>query len=172
MTENTHEEILRARKGKWVLVLMVCVAFVVAGWMVRLRSGELDAAWWSYGGIAFFGLGALVSILQLVPGSSFLRITPEGITVRTVWRARFFRWSDIERFGVAEVSGGMPGTRVVGLDFSASSPWADKMPRLKDLSRKLSGFDGALPDNYGWEHAKLAAHLNELRAKYLGSGPS
>ena len=47
--------------------------------------------------------------------------------------------------------------RLIGLDFSASYPRRDRAQTLKSINRSLTGFEAALPDNYGWDYAKLAA---------------
>jgi hypothetical protein len=123
---------------------------------------------WAYAGIVFFGLCAVVALIQFIPGSSFLRIRADGITVRTMWRTTFYRWSDIQSFGVAAMSLGVR-QRFVGLDFSATYPHRDKAQTIKKINRALTGFEGALPDNYGWDYAELAAHLNQLRERYISS---
>jgi hypothetical protein len=38
-----------------------------------------------------------------------------------------------------------------------------------NLNRNLTGFEAALPDNYGRSHSELAAYLNTLRARYTAS---
>jgi hypothetical protein len=30
----------------------------------------------------------------------------------------------------------------------------------------MTGFEAALPDNYGWDYAELATHLNALKQRY------
>ena len=63
------------------------------------------------------------------------------------------------RFGVAEFSTAHHGLsqrrRLIGLDFSASYPRRDRAQTLKSINRSLTGFEAALPDNYGWGYAKL-----------------
>jgi hypothetical protein len=83
-----------------------------------------------------------------------------------MWRTSFYRWSDIERFGVAEWSSSHARHRMVGFDFSESFPERGKATTLKSLNRGMTGFEAALPDNYGWDYAELATHLNELKQRY------
>lgn len=165
---SAGDETLRPRKGKWGLVLLGSGAFVAGGiWMVR-HPDSWSTAFCGYAGILFFGLGVVVAIIQLIPNSSFLWLGPDGMTVCTMWRSHFYRWSDIERFGVAEFTVNSRRRRLVGMDFSASYPHRNKAKAMKEISRNLSGFEGALPDNYGWDYAELAAHLNRLREKHAG----
>ena len=168
MPPSSNDEILRPRKGTWALVLLISAAFVSIGFLVLGDPASSREKFWAYGGIAFFGLCAAVALIQFIPGGSFLRINSDGITVRSMWRTTFYRWSDIERFGVAEFSTGQRH-RLVGLDFSASYPHRDKAQTVKRINRTLTGFEGALPDNYGRDHAELAAHLNRLREQYVNS---
>jgi len=128
---------------------------------------------WRAGGyvtIVFFGLGVVAALIQFVPGSSFLRVNPDGITVRAVWRTKFYRWSDIEKFGVAEMdlsySRGPQRKRMVGFNFSSSAPSVAKAQATRRMNRAMCGFEGVLPDNYGWDYAELAEHLNQLRGQY------
>jgi hypothetical protein len=169
MTPSAHDETFRPSKGKWALILLL-FAGVVAGGFDMVERPE-----WRVGGyvmIVFCGLGVLAALIQIVPGSSFLRVNSDGITIRAVWRTTFYRWSDIDRFGVAELemfSHGMTQRiRRVGLNFSSSCP----DPAKRRLNRALSGFEGVLPDNYGWDCAEFAAHLNQCRSQYVGSEKS
>jgi PH (Pleckstrin Homology) domain-containing protein len=165
MLSPTHDEILRPRKGKWALVLLGSAAFVATGfWMVTDSPSE---RFWGYAGIIFFGLCLVIALIQFIPGSSFLRLTADGITVRAMWRTTFYRWSDIARFGAAEFTTFGARQRFVGLDFSATYPHRDRAQTVKKINRALIGFEGTLPDNYGWDYAELAAHLNRLREQYV-----
>jgi hypothetical protein len=169
---DDSEQVLRPRKRKWALVFLVCGAFFGGGFLMLAHPEDASDRFGGYLCIVFFGLCAVASLAQLVPGSSFLRLAPDGLTFRSMWRTRSYRWSDIERFGVAEVNTVHGFTRqrhpMVGFDFSASYPDQDKAVRLRSLNRRLTGFEAALPDNYGWSHEALAEHLNMLRARYLG----
>jgi len=170
MSPPNQNETLRPSKGKWALMLLICGGFVAGGsWMARDADSSFER-FWGYFCVVFFGLGVVVGIIQFIPNSSFLRIGSEGITVRSMWRTTFYRWSDVERFGVAEFTthhGLSQRHRLIGLDFSASYPRRDRAQTLKSINRSLTGFEAALPDNYGWDYAKLAAHLNELRDKHV-----
>jgi hypothetical protein len=176
MAASDLDQILRPRKGKWMLILLVSVVFVVGGFFMLRNPGSARDRIGAEICIGFFGLGILVSLAQFVPGSSFLRLTPEGMDVRSMWRTKAYRWSDIERFGVAEFStihGGVRQRhRMIGYDFSPSYPEQNQGLALRSFNRRLSGFEAALPDNYGWSYEALAEHLNTLRNQYLGLSSS
>ena len=167
MSSATQDEILRPGKGRWALVLLGSAAFVGIGCWMAIDSPK--DRFWAYTGIGFFGLCAVIALIQFIPGSSFLRIRADGITIRSLWRTTFYRWSDIERFGATEFTTGGARQRMVGLDFSATYPHRDRAQTIKKFNRALTGFEGALPDNYGWDYVELAAHLNRLRDQYLSS---
>ena len=161
MNSHTTVEIYRPSKKTWTLVLLVCVVFVAIGCATIHSSGRRDRLF-DLGGILFFGVGGLVALVQFVPNSSFLQVGPDGLTIRTMWRNTFYRWSDIESFGVTSAfhSG-------VGLNFS--STYTGGARKLRAFMRNLTGFEGALPDNYGRDCAELAEHLNRLRERYVSS---
>jgi hypothetical protein len=158
---STTLEIYRPSKKKWTWVLLACVVFVVIGCAVTRSSGARDRLF-ALAGVLFFGVGGLVALLQFVPNSSFLQVGPDGLTIRVMWRTTFYCWSDIEGFGVASSF-----HRSVGLNFSTT--YAGGARKLRDLLRRLTGFEGALPDTYGRDCAELAEHLNCLREEYVGS---
>jgi hypothetical protein len=135
VNSDTTVEIYRPSKKTWILVLLVCVVFAAIGCAVIRSSGGRDRLF-NLGGILFFGVGALVALVQFVPNSSFLQVGPDGLTIRTMWRNTFYRWSDIESFGVASAfhSG-------VGLNFSPT--YAGGARKLRAFLRRLTGFEGA-----------------------------
>lgn len=175
-TSLAHDEVFRPRKRKWGLILLGSVVFVAIGFLIMDNPHSFLDRFWAYASIIFFGHVAVVALLQFLPGSSFLRVGPDGITVRTMWRTTFCRWSDIERFGVAESStfhGGVQQQhRMVGFNFSTTYLGRSKAGKLRGFNVRLTGFEAALPDNYGWDYAELAEHLNRLREQYVPSPAS
>ncbi|HJT32892.1 MAG TPA: PH domain-containing protein [Pirellulales bacterium] len=162
-------EILYPRKAKWYVIFVFSLAFSAGGYaMAALLPGRNHTV--GYAVCALFGLLAATSFLVLVPGSSFVRITPEGLSIRTLWRNHHYRWADIERFGVAEVTTVHKGVahrhRMVGFNFSEFYQASKRKRRAISWNERLCGFQAALPDNYGWNHADLAEHLNELLDRY------
>ena len=161
VNDGTTVEVYRPSRKAWTGVLLVCVVFVAIGCAVIRSSGGRDRLF-NFGGILFFGVGGLVALVQFVPNSSFLQVSPDGLTIRTMWRNTFYRWSDIQSFGVASSF-----QRSVGLNFSSTYPGGAR--KLRDFLRSMTGFEGALPDNYGCDCARLAEHLNRLREEYVSS---
>ena len=163
---DQHEQILRPRKRKWALVLLGSVSFVAIGLMM-LRDPDEDrrVTWFCLG---FFALCGVVALVQFVPGSSFLQLTPEGFAMRSLWRTKSYRWADIEEFGVAVVNSGHARQKMVGFDFTESYPRGATAQKLMNLNRRLTGYEAAIPDNYGWKYAELAEHLNALKSRFTG----
>jgi hypothetical protein len=103
-------EIFRPHKRRWALVLLAALVFVAVG-LVLLE--DPDGAWersLGYAVVGFFGLGVLVALAHMVPGSSFLVVGPAGITVRTLWRTASYRWSDLREFALGGFEACLPET--------------------------------------------------------------
>ncbi|MGB0133021.1 STM3941 family protein [Dokdonella sp.] len=138
-------------KLKAGLLLLVSLMFVACGiWMFA------DKALTGLFIIAFFGLCALVFVIQLIPGSSWLRLDDEGFTYCALFRKRHVRWCDVEALTVTHIG----AIQRIGWNYAVGC----KDNALgRDLNRALAGVDAALPDNYG----KSASVLAELMGSYL-----
>jgi len=170
-----HDEItLRPSRAKQAIMLIVSGLFVLGGIFTLDHEAKTSDAWTAYGSIIFFGLCSLVSAIQLLPGSSFLKIRKEGFEFRALWRETSCSWSDVEKFGVAEFTtyhAGIPQKhRMVGFRLSHSSHRPSKHLRLRRLSEALVGYEAALPDNYGMKHEELASLMNQKKMEYGGQG--
>lgn len=173
MWPGDEAETLYPRKTKWYAIFVVSTVFTAGGCWVAAFAGAPGDRLMGYASCALFGLIATISLLLLVPGSSFLQITPEGIAIRTLWRTQRYGWSDFECFGLAEIATVHQGVthrhRRIGFNFSEVSQHRTKSRRFASLNERLSGFQAALPDNYGWDPPELAEHLNQLLEKYGAS---
>jgi hypothetical protein len=162
-------EVFRPGKRKWSLVLLGSLGFVAIGsWMIR--SGSSSDRFFGYAGLAFFGLCALVALLQFIPNASFLRISPDGLILCVMWRTTLYRWADIEGFGVADFSSFGQRHRYVGFNFRAGYSGPSPGRKARNYNQRLSGFEALLPENYGWDYSDLAQHLNQSRERYIRSG--
>jgi len=149
--------ILRVRRWRLLRLLATCLVLGSPGLFDNVISLRI--------GTAFFGFGAIVFGVLLLPGAAWLRLEPAGFTVCHLFRKRFTPWSDVSEFGVV-----MAGrNELVGYDSRSA---AENSPRRAALSRSLSGYNSALPDTYGPRAAQLAALLNEvLRRVHRATGP-
>jgi len=158
-------ELLRPGGRRWILVGLICAAFVAVAIWLQLLDGV-------NGGLLFvglfFGAGLLVAAFQLVPGVSCLRIMTEGLVVRHLGRVRTYSWQGIDNFRVFEVRTRYYHQRFVGWDTCDDAP--PGVQRSK-LSRLLSGVDDSLPDTYGEDADELAQRLQRYRDQYAGRRP-
>ena len=160
MAVNTNRElVLRPRHRATLRLLVVCFGLGAAGvWM--LVQGD----WLGWLPAIFFGIGTVVFAAQLLPNASLLRISPDGILVRSLFRSHVYGWSDVDRFSVSRIG----RNKMVVLDFSQTFA---KSNRARRLSKLLTGWEGALPDTYGMSAEALAELLNECKiAAELASG--
>jgi hypothetical protein len=165
-------EIFYPRKRDWVFVLVGSIALLIlGGWAIG--SGESPLLRCLGGFLAILSIvGILLALLHLHPNSSFLKLTAQGITVRSFWRTTEYRWVDISEFGVAEFQTQQQDFRQthqrVGFNFSRYSPQLKRATSPDRFIRRVGGYEAALPDTYGQDYATLAAFLNQQRDHFLG----
>ena len=96
--DTEHTQVFRPSPIRVVGFLLLSAAFVAGG--IFMVSAGQEVGWLA---IAFFGLGVVVFALQLLPNCSYVRLGPEGFTVRRLFRSHSCRWSDVGAFKVAEL---------------------------------------------------------------------
>ncbi len=153
MNDAEEVRVLRPSRRKWLLELIASGLFVAGGWWMIL-----DGSWKGWLGVVFFGLCAIASAVVLLSGSPYLRITPDGFTVCSLFRSCTCRWNDVERFQVAR--GGC--NRMVAFNFVADF---DGYSTGRKIAAWLAGYEGALPDTYGMSCGELAALLNRYKER-------
>jgi hypothetical protein len=147
--------ILRPKRLKTFGWLALSAGFTAGGaWMIL--SGE-PIGWFP---ALFFGLCAVVFGVILLPNSAYLRVSQDGFTVCSLFRAQSYRWSDVGPFTVGRIG----PNRMVVFNFSDQYRAA---PRARKLASALTGYEGALPDSYGMSLEDLASLLNEYRQTKL-----
>ena len=146
-------ETLRPRRSSAVWLFLGSSVFVAIGLWMGSEEG-----WIGYAIAAFFGLCAAVGLVQLLPGSSSLRIDRDGLTCRSLYRRFSVRWDEVDRFFVVTLrQGGFRVHAMVGWNYL---PGRGPPGRGRRLSSALAGCEGALPDTYGVKAAELADRLN------------
>ena len=166
--------VLTPRPWKWLRVLLICALFVWGGWWMAHSATEAfkrGVGWFS---LVFFGLGAVLSVIQLIPGTSRVVVTSQGIYVKSILRSYQYDLREIERFGVAEWTQWhgpfRQRHRYVGILFVEGSKHLSQ-PRLwRSWTRAFWGYHASLPDNYGYKHAELAELLNAYLEASRGQG--
>lgn len=134
-----------------ILLVLVCLAVISVG-VAMIISGAFQG-WF----VLFpFLLGLPVAPMHYRTARLILK--SEGFQVRTLRRADFFRWDEVQDFGVLKV--GL--NSMVVFNFSEKY---DRQKNMRALSVRLVGSEGALPDTYGMKARELA----ELMARYQQS---
>jgi len=144
---------LRTKPAKTLLYLFISLLFVVIG--VLIFNGTLI----DWLGIGFFGLGCIVFVLQLLPNASYLRLTPEGFTICSLFRSHSYSWTEIDNFAFGYVS------KMKTVVFNHSSPYK-KQIALRKTNKKLFGFEACLPDTYGMSAEELADLMNTWKRRF------
>jgi hypothetical protein len=99
-------------------------------------------------GTAFFGLGVVVGMINLLPAGSSLRLDENGFEVIGPLRKQIFRWGEVSDF---DVFNGRATSVVV---FNAAKP---RLTILEKFGAALTGGrNGTLPDTYGSASRDLA----------------
>lgn len=143
---------LKPRLSRFVLLLIVCAAFVAMGAFLVAR-GQTMLGWLNIG---FFGLGVAVAIVSLLPGSNYLQLTREGMHVVSLYRRWSVRWNDVQEFFPALVA----RREMVCWNHAAGY---DRQRTGRLLATGLAGVEAALPDTYGLSAEALAQLLNRWR---------
>ncbi len=153
---------LRPSPRKWLAVGLAS-AVLGGGSVLVLRDPTLGPAWEAWIGLVFFGLGVLISALQLIPGVSELRLERAGFTVRSMGRTHVTAWKDVAEFGVLAHS--QARKAMVGWNYR---PGRGQASRLRKLNAQLLGYEAGLPDTYGMDSGELVALLETLRQRHGG----
>lgn len=169
-------ETLYPGKRDWIFVLVGSLLLTILGVWISV-SGESPLFRCIGGLVALCAcIGVPLAVLHFIPASSFLKISAEGLTVRSFWRTTLYRWVDISEFGVAELetehSGIQQKHQRVGFNFSRYAPPLKSATSPERLGRRTGGYEAALPDTYGRDCAELAAYLNQQRSRFLGQAVS
>jgi large subunit ribosomal protein L33 len=144
---------LTPSRGKWALVLLICIGFTIAG-AVIIRAG--NARGWFAG---FFILGIPMAAIMLLPGAGGLVLDREGFGVTTLYRTHRWRWTDTGGFAVATLP---RGHKMVVYNAHASSV-------LGQVSTKITGRNAGLPETYGLKPEALAELMTRWREQALRS---
>jgi len=148
--------VLVPSRRKWLLVLGGCLAFVAIGlWTMH------DEPLWGWLAVGFFGVGALVAALMLLPGAGGLLLDSDGFEMTSLFRRHRCRWAEVSEFEVVR----LPPSRQKMVVFDDART---KDSALAKLNRSFAGRSGGLSDSYNLSHEDLAAIMNAWRARATG----
>jgi len=142
-------KVLRSGKAKCLGVALIGGVFTLVGWWM-IRDGH-PMGWFV---LLFFFLMFCVSLANCLPRASGMVVMPEGFAVRSLFRAWYCSWQDVEEFGVFSAG----GTKMVGFRIKDVSQY--KGARLSDA---LCGCHGVLPETFGLSAESLAMAMNGYR---------
>ncbi len=150
---------LYPKKSSAIVLLLVCVAFVVMGlWLARSHG------WMGYLCAGFFSLGIPLAIIRLLPGSTYLEIEEEGLTISEEFRKTLVPLNVIDEFFVVKLKRtGVTVHKMVGFNFVQSY---DRSTIGRGVAKAFSECEGALPDTYGMKAEELAELLNSKLLKF------
>lgn len=158
MMPETFPFTVYSRRRKTLLYLVGSAALAAVAILMACDGKPIG---WAIA--AFFGLCTAVFAIQLHPRASFLTVDADGFEYSALFRRHRLRWADVTEFGVITLSHhGIKTHTMVGLNYSESYPHHQ---RGRSLSRAMTGFEGALPDTYGFSAEELAALLSACHAK-------
>jgi len=146
---------LHTTRKSMLLLLLGCIAFVIASVAVLPVKPAV-----AYSGIVFFGLGAVVALLHLLPNSSYLELDERGFTTCTMFRKSFVPWDDIAEFFPISLD-----TRARPMVALRYAPGYTRHATARKFVTAVAGAEGALPDTYGRSAKELAELLNRVRAE-------
>lgn len=150
--------ILRPSRGIWISLAAISGVMTYYGIDMLL---DRDWAGWIAAGI---GLPCLLGTLPtLIPGSAYLKLTPEGFVRRIYWLDRAYRWDGVDGFEVRKFSEQRRAV-VWNLTDPASRPLRTR------LFRAFFGVDHALADGHGMSLEDLAALMNAMRERAVERG--
>ena len=153
MTSDTKSVTFRPKKSSALWLLIGCSLFVAGSvWMAQTKG------WIGYLCAAFFALGIPVAIVQLLPGSTYLRLSEDGLAFANMFRVTTIPWNIIDQFFVVSLNQtGMTVHKMVGFNYVQSY---DRSRVGRRVSFAIVKCEGALPDTYGKKAEELADLLN------------
>lgn len=137
-----------------VLLVGGALAFVAIGYFASLKNPLVG---YLCGG--FFGLCALVGMINLLPGSSYLEVKANGFTLCSLFRRTFVSWEHVREF----VPYAIHHRWMVGWNYTGSFK---KSSVLRKVSTALANVEAGFPDTYGLSAEELCTILNRILADY------
>ena len=143
---------LRPRRARTLLYAAISALFVIVSLTIAPHDLMRVLA------LVFFGAGTVMLTTNALPGAWYLRVFPDHLESRVLFRSRVIRRADVAAFGVYR----MNGRRWVGFRFA--HPYRAQRLGAR-LNRATTRYDGYLPAFDGVSVEELAARLNDwLRA--------
>ena len=107
---------------------------------------------------ALTGLGSLILLIQIFPGSSYLRLNKNSFGISILFRKYKTYWKDIKDFGILTMSHLGIQKKMVGFNYIDDYD-RSKFKRLMD--KDITGFESGFTDTYGIKAEELLSLLIE-----------
>ena len=112
-------------------------------------------------------MGVVIFIVQLIPGSAYLRLDSEGFIFCSLYLRITLPWSAIDGFHVVVMrQTGLKVHELVGFNFV---PAYDRSQLGRQISSAVAECEGGLPNTYGKSAEELAHLMNEHLHKWRES---
>lgn len=156
-----EELVIRGSRERflWLIVMGVC--------LVGLSYWALaEQHMWFLGGLGmiFFGLGLIITVLMMRPGSTYLRLYQEGFEVVAMKRPYRYLWTDVDGFHLADLN----GAKVVAIELNPSCK-AQRIGRA--VAQGLTGIEGAIGNIFERPPSAICDILNEWKSLH-GANPT
>ena len=146
--------IIPGSRKKAALVLVAAIALVAVG-VFLLHIGHF----WGWVMIGFFSLGIPVAIYMMLPGRNSLRLDRDGLHMDALVKPLKLRWSEVDEFYLATLH----GNKMIGIRYSSSY---GQLRLARQVAWRLSGMEGALPNQFVLPPEEVCETLNRWRAKF------
>ncbi len=113
--------------------------------------------------VVFFAAGAVLSIMNLLPGRAYLLLAPGEFAYRTLFKSRSYRWSEVEQFSPFAFR----QTSMVVFTLSREGKLRFSESGFRKFNKAISGGDDSIPDTYGMSADKLAELMNQWKGKSI-----
>jgi hypothetical protein len=157
---------LKPSPTKWLLLAVTFLALAVGmaalyAYSESPKDGESLIVVGSL--VVFFAAGAVLSIMNLLPGRAYLLLASGEFAYRTLFKSRSYRWSEVEQFS----SFAFRQSSMVVFTLSQEGKLRFSENGFRKFNKAISGGDDSLPDTYGMSADKLAELMNQRKEKSI-----
>ena len=152
---------LKMGRARYLLILLMIAALIPFFWE-DWRSDVLERV-----ELSVIGVGAVLFLLAVFPKAAYLEITPQGMTVKSLYRKMRYTWADFTRFQVGHYLG---DKEILHKDDEAIQMFLSDHYVNQGRTRptKTSKEFKPLVDHYGIDNATLVQILNKILSVYRG----
>jgi hypothetical protein len=160
--------LVKPRPWTWILGLVCSLIFVVPT-VVIISDGQGDPILWA--GLIVFGSAAILFLLALLPGASYLRLDRSGFTVCHLFHKQSYRWHDVSPFTAGRM---LWYPKQVGFSTRESEAVLSKVgPRRRNWLLWIAGnHQVVLGGHFRMPAKDLAATMNRWRDEAIRRGPA